>query len=465
MSTSLTFLGAARTVTGSRYLLETPGARILVDCGLFQERSHQNRNWESGRFDPATINVVLLTHGHLDHCGWLPKLVKDGFRGKVYATSATADLTPVILLDSARIQEEDAATKKARHLKEGRQSPRPIEPLYTVSDAERAIAYIRRVAHLGTAVEVAPGVSAEWGENGHILGASWVAVNVLGKRIVFSGDIGRWDRPILNDPVPPLAADYLVVESTYGDRRHEENGDIEEQMAAIVAESYSRGGNLLIPSFSVERAQELLFILAKLRRSGRLPHASVYLDSPMASKVTGIFKDHPEACDREMLSLIRQGKSPFEFDGLTFPEKASDSRRLNDIHGGAVIIAGNGMCTGGRIKHHLLHNIERPGTTLLFVGYQAPGTLGRLLLEGASEIRLFNRQLKVRAGIRTLFGMSGHADSDELLRWARVIGHPPEHCFVTHGDPEASAAFAASLRETLGWKTSNPALDDRVELV
>lgn len=462
MSVTLTFLGAARNVTGSRYLLQTPRARVLVDCGMFQERQNLGLNWENFGLYPPDIDAVVVTHGHMDHCGWLPKLVKDGYRGEVHCTPATCDLVPIIIRDIARIQEEDAKNKAKRHAREGRKNARPPQPLYDCSDAEKALERLRPVK-FGDRVEVASGVTAQWGENGHILGAAWIRLEAEGESIVFSGDVGRWHRPILNDPDPPVQADYLVIESTYGNRTHIEE-DVEELMAEVLAESAAKGGNLFIPSFSVERAQELLYALSSLGGKGRLPHEGVYLDSPMATKVTELFRSHPEVCDEEMLALVRAGKSPFEFAKLHYTASPEESKRINSLSGGAVVIAGNGMCTGGRIKHHLFHNLERPEATVLFAGYQAPGTLGRQLADGAAEVRIFNQALKVRASIRQLNGLSGHADRAELLRWAGALADRPKHCFVTHGDAVSSAAFAETLRTELGWEASNPELRHRVTL-
>ncbi len=312
-------------------------------------------------------------------------------------------------------------------------------------------------------MQVADGITASWHENGHILGATWVEINAGGKRIVFSGDIGRWDRPILNDPIPPRQADYLVIESTYGNRNHIP-GDVEEQLGKVIAESAARGGNLLIPSFSIERAQELLHSLSSLKYQGKLAHEGIYLDSPMATRATKVYTEHPEAFDEEMQGLMHNNRSPFSFPGLQYVESPDDSKRLNNLRKGAVIIAGNGMCTGGRIKHHLLHHLSREETIVLFVGFQAPGTLGRQLLEGANEVRLFNTMIPVRAEMRQLYGISGHADQTELLRWAGDFTAPPKHCFVTHGEPDAASTLASMLHKQYGWETSTPALRESAML-
>ncbi len=460
MPSTLTFLGAAHNVTGSRYLLQTDRAKILVDAGLFQERENLGLNWDNFGLYPRDLDAVLLTHGHMDHCGWLPKLVKDGFKGEIFCTPATADLVPIILRDIARIQEEDALTKAKRHRREDRTGPEP-KPLYDSDDVDKTLARLRRVEY-GQAANPVPGLTATWRVNGHILGAAWIDIEAEGRRIAFSGDVGRWDRPILKDPEPPRTADYLVIESTYGDRDHS-GGDTETQLAEVLAEASRRGGNLLIPSFSVERAQELLYALSKLGRAGKLPQHSVYLDSPMASKVTGLFKLHPEDCDEEMLKLMADGQSPFGFAKLHYTGSAEESKKINAIRSGAVIIAGNGMCTGGRIKHHLSINIEHPGTTVLFAGFQAPGTLGRELLDGAKEIRLFNRIHQVKAAVRQLSNLSGHADRSELSRWAGEI-KGVKRCFVTHGETKAAEALAGMLREKHGWDTHAPLLRERVEL-
>ena len=462
MTATLTFLGAARNVTGSRYLLRTAGAKILVDCGLFQERENLGLNWENFGLYPPDIDAVVITHGHMDHCGWLPKLVKDGFRGAAHCTPATRDLAPIIMNDTANIQVEDAKTKAKRHAREGRTGVREPKPLYDSADAAEAETRLRPLP-LGEKREIAPGVTVEFGENGHILGAAWARIEADGTSVVFSGDVGRWDRPILNDPEPPCRTDYLVIESTYGNRTHVA-ADVTEQLGLALEEAAERGGNVLIPSFSVERAQELLYSLSRLSAAGRLPQKGVYLDSPMAIRVTELFAKHPEVYDDEMRTLVGTGHSPFAFPGLHFSSSSEESKALNDMKGGAVIVAGNGMCTGGRIKHHLFNHVSSPATTVLFAGYQASGTLGRQLLDGAKQIRLFNQAIPVGAKVGVINGLSGHADETELLRWAKSLCSAPKKCFVTHGDEEASAALAKTFRENLGWDAINPSLRDSADL-
>ena len=456
---SLRFLGAARNVTGSATLLEIDGRRLLVDCGLFQERDFRERNWNPFPVEPSSIETVLLTHAHLDHCGLLPKLVKDGFRGRILCTPATAEIARYVLLDSAHLQEEDAEQKRRRHEREGRQGHYPELPLYTEEDAQRALSLFAGVDY-GQSLEPVPGVRVSFHDAGHILGSSMIRVEygqAAGRRtIVFSGDVGRWGKPILRDPTVFDQADYLTMESTYGASLHEDPASIEDLLAEAVKSTCRAGGNLLIPSFALERTQEVLYYLSKLLRAGRIPHLLVFVDSPMAVEVTEVFLHHAELFDEEMRSLLRAGRSPFQFPGLTMVRTVEQSKGINQLRGTAVIIAGSGMCTGGRIKHHLANNIGRRESTLLFVGYQAEGTLGREILEGARSVRIFGQSFRRRARVLKINGFSAHADREELLRWVSGLKSPPRRLFLTHGEPESAQAMAALLAQRKGWQAHIP---------
>ncbi len=422
MAVSISFLGAARNVTGSRYLVQTSGKRILIDCGFYQERQFQDRNWDPFPVPANSIDAVLLTHAHLDHCGLIPKLVKEGFDGPIYCTPATAEIARIIMLDSAKIQQEDAEYKKKRHRREGREGKHPEEPLYKVADAEAAIPLLTHVGYEDP-VDIVDGVTASYHEAGHILGSCMIYLTVEDegekKTILFSGDIGRKDRAILRNPETFEQADYVVIESTYGDRTHETSVDINDQLEKIVTETIAAGGNLIIPSFAVERAQELLYHFNELRIAKRIPQFMVAVDSPMAIRVTEVFKKHPELFDEETMELLRDGKHPCDFPGLTMTRSADESKALNRIRGTIAIIAGSGMCTGGRIKHHLANNIEREECTLLFVGYQAAGTLGRHITEGAETVRIHGQEKQVLARVARINGFSGHADQEGLLEWIK----------------------------------------------
>jgi len=467
MSIALSFHGAARNVTGSRYLIETSTSKVLVDCGLYQERDLRNRNWEPFAVPPKTLDAVVLTHGHLDHCGLLPKLVREGFAGQIYCTPATADISRIVLLDSARIQEEDAEFKKRRHQREGRMGPRPEAALYTPEDAERAIPRLS-AAPYEQPVPIAPGIDATFHEAGHILGATAVSLRVtdgsVSRQILFSGDIGRWDTPIVRDPAVVAEADYVVVESTYGDRLHKPSDQIPERLARIINNAADAGGNIVVPSFAIERTQELVYHLNELRHDKRIPHLRVFVDSPMAVRVTEVFRRHPELFDEEARQLLEEGRHPCDFPGLTMCRSVYESKSINHIRGTAIIVAGSGMCTGGRIKHHLAHNISRRESTIMFIGYQARGTLGRILLEGTPDVRIHGRTQPVRATITKINGFSAHGDRDELLRWLSGIKSGPRHVFVTHGEPESASSFAAFVAEQRGWDTSVPAHGDRAVL-
>jgi metallo-beta-lactamase family protein len=458
MSLKLHFLGAAQNVTGSCYFLNAAGVRLLVDCGIYQERNLKERNWAPFPVDPKSIDLVLLTHGHLDHCGLLPKLVKEGFKGKIYCTRPTLDIAKIVLLDSAKIQVEDAAFKKKRHKLEGRSGPHPEIPLYTDIDAQACFPLFSPVDY-EVPIKIRKGFRVSFHDAGHILGSSMIKIQVSAgnsedRSIIFSGDVGRKNAPILRDPTLFEESDYIVVESTYGNRLHKDNATIPADLASIVNRTHSAGGNIIIPSFAVERTQELLFYLHELLHEDKIPHLLVFLDSPMAIRVTEVFGRHQNLFDKETLEMIRRGEHPCDFPGLFMCRTMAESKAINHVKGTVIVIAGSGMCTGGRIKHHLLNNISRPESTILFVGYQAKETLGRSILEGAKEVRILGQQCAVRAEIRKINGFSAHADRDELTGWLSCLKRPPKHVFVTHGEPEAANAFASWLSEKMGWNVS-----------
>ncbi|MBP7147128.1 MAG: MBL fold metallo-hydrolase [Acidobacteria bacterium] len=461
------FLGAARQVTGSCYLLEAAGLRLLVDCGLFQERPYQERNWAAPPVPLHTIDFVLLTHAHLDHCGLLPRRVAQGLTAPVLCTAATRELARIVLLDSAEIQEEDAAFKRKRHARENRSGPYPEQPLYTKEEARRALQQLRPTGY-DEPIALNRRVSVRFRDAGHILGSALVEVQVNGdgaaRRIAFSGDLGLPNKPIIPDPSLVHDADYLVLESTYGDRDHDHAGPPEDRLAEIVAETVARGGSVIIPTFAIERAQELMFHFSRLMEQKRIPRLLVFLDSPMAVEATAVFPRHRESLDAEMRRMLDEGRSPFSFPSLKLIRTRSESKAMNALQGSAVIMAGSGMCTAGRIKHHLVQRISRPENTVLFVGYQAQGTLGRHIVDGAPEVRILGEMHPVRARIEQLDGFSAHADRTTLLRWAAHLAHPPRHVYLTHGEPEASAALQDALERDLKFECSAPAYLERASL-
>jgi metallo-beta-lactamase family protein len=444
----LSFHGADRGVTGSCHLLEAAGKRILVDCGLFQGgRRLDEENAEDFGFDARKIDLVLLTHAHLDHCGRLPLLVKRGFRGEIVSTSATRDLTRLVLLDAAHLQEEEARSLARRRERRG-ENHRNGEPLYSLIDATNVFDQFGRAAAYGEALELPPGLRVKFFDAGHILGSASVLVEVeeggAGKKILFSGDIGNYGRPLLRDPDPPANVDVVVMETTYGDRLHRSlDASIMEFYEALNT-SFRRGGNVVIPTFALERAQELLFYLREGVEQNKLPPSmQVFLDSPMAISATEIFRKHPESCGPEVARLLGGGVNPFEPPGLHFCRESAESIALNSVRGGAVIMAGSGMCTGGRVRHHLRHNLGRADSSVIFVGFAAQGTLGRQIVDGASAVSIFGEPIVVRAHIHTINGFSAHADQAELLAWRRRAN--PARTFLVHGEEASMRAFAEKL--------------------
>lgn len=467
MEINLKFFGAAKNVTGSCYFLETNGVRLLVDCGLYQERDLKPRNWADFPVPPSTIDAVLLTHAHLDHCGRLPKLVKEGFTGKIYATSATAEIANIIMLDSAHIQEEDVKHKKRRHDRSGKKSPFAYEPLYTKEDAEKTNRLFNKVGY-ERAIPMGEGITAEFHEAGHVFGSASIKLTIQQgeetRTVVFSGDVGRWDLPIMRDPCQFDQADYLLIESTYGDRTHGEVANIPGELERIINETKQAGGNVIIPSFSLERTQELLYHLNNLLLEDRIPQLPIFVDSPMAIKITEVFKKHPELYDEEAQALLRSGNEPCDVPGLTMSRSVDQSKAIADVAGTSIIIAGSGMCTGGRVKHHLKSNIARPESTILFVGYQAFGTLGRHILEKPETIRIFGEEHELRARVEKISGFSAHADKEELVRWTSSFKTPPRTVFITHGEESAAEAFKEFLSEKTGWTCVVPEYEQEVTL-
>lgn len=459
MTASLSFLGAARTVTGSKHLFTADGRRVLIDCGLHQERELQDRNWAPFPVPPAQIDAVILTHAHLDHCGLLPRLVAQGFRGRVHCTEATAGIAPLVMADSARLQEEDARFKAKRHAAEGRSRPDGYRPLY---DSDQAAEAARRIvpAPWRTPVAVAPGITAAFHPSGHILGSALVRLQAAGGHAaLFSGDLGTGGSPLVEGPDTACGAPNLVVESTYGDREHEE-ADVPTQLAGVLADAWLRGGNVVMPCFAIERAQEILFRLRELHDAGRLDGWRVFLDSPMAIGVLQVFRDHPEALSPAVRRLLAEGRSPFDLPGLTLCADREQSKVINSVRRGALILSGAGMCTGGRVKHHLEHHLERSDSTVLFVGYQASGTLGRQILESRGrsgvQVRLFGRIREIRCAVEQVRGFSGHAGRSQILAWAGALSPQPKRAFVVHGGESVSQAFAGELRARLGWDAVAP---------
>lgn len=467
MNLEIGFHGAAGNVTGSRTLLTAGDARILVDCGLFQERDFLARNWEPFITAPAIIDAVVLTHAHVDHCGLLPRLVKQGFKGPVYCTPATADIAEIVLKDSARLQQEDMAFKRKRHQRQNRKSPYPYEPLYDENDVASTLPLLTPVPYDEERV-IADHVRLTLRNAGHILGSSMVSLEIADgdrkRTVLFSCDVGRNNSPILQDPARPTAADYVAIESTYGDRTHQSNASIPDRLAEIIGRAVADGGNVVIPSFAVERTQELLFHLGGLKEKKAIPDLPVFVDSPMAIRVTEVFRKHPGLFDEDSLRLIAEGRHPCDFPGLKLCRSVDESKAINQAPGTAIIIAGSGMCTGGRVKHHLVHNIGQPENVILFVGYQAHGTLGRLILDGEESVRIHGEYHTVKARVERVHGFSAHADREELLTWMGGIKPPPRHVFVVHGEIKAAEAFASLIHTRKGWATSVPAYGDNVKL-
>jgi metallo-beta-lactamase family protein len=450
------FLGAAGTVSGSKYLIDTGETRFLVDYGMFQgPKKLRELNWQPAPVRPSSVDHVLLTHAHIDHSGMLPVLVREGFKGKIWSTPVTAEICKISLLDAAHLQEEDArfANKKAfsKH--------KPALPLYTMEDAERVMPHLRTIEYDKTE-NISDDIQARFLDAGHILGSAIIEVKTRNRglplRIVFSGDLGRYEALILRDPETVVQADYLLIESTYGDRIHPEESPVED-LAAIINETAKRGGMLVVPSFAVGRTQTLLYLLRDIKLRGLIPDLPVFVDSPMAQHVTEIFCRHIEAFDEEATAIFKKtGICPILCPNLRFVHTPEESQKINDMRFPAIIISASGMATGGRILHHLKYRLPDSRNTVLFVGYQAVGTRGQLLKDGAREIKIHGEMAPVRAQICSLEAFSGHADSTEIMRWLKLFKTPPRMTFVVHGEVESSRALAREIQHSLGWKTHIP---------
>ena len=449
----LSFHGADRGVTGSCHLLECAGKRILIDCGMYQGgRELAEENAEPFGFEPSSIDYLLLTHAHLDHCGRVPLLAKRGFRGEIITTAASVELARLVMLDAAGLQEEEARYQQRKARRHGNHHTRATEPLYTTLDALNSLEFIGRRAVYRQALELAPGIRATFIDAGHILGSASVFLELEEEggqhRILFSGDLGYGGRAILRDPDVPPHADTVVMETTYGDRLHKQLKPSIDELYQVVNETIGRGGNIIIPTFALERAQEILYYLREGVESGAIRYyTNVFLDSPMAISATQIFTRHPECFDRETFSLSHDGKDPFDLPGLHFTRETAESMAINQVDGGAIIMAGSGMCTGGRVRHHLKHNLWGERNSIVFVGYAAQGTLARRIIDGAKEVRIFGEEIPVRASIHTIGGFSAHADQAELLAWHGRTGNPATTLLV-HGEPDSMQGFAKKLNNT-----------------
>jgi metallo-beta-lactamase family protein len=460
----LSFHGAAQDVTGSCHLIECVGRRILIDCGMLQgSRELDEENADPFGFDPASVDVVLLTHAHLDHSGRLPLLVKRGFRGEVIATSATFDLARLVILDVAHLHEE-AASRRARDNLQ-RPNKQVEEPLFSLVDATNSFGRFGRAAEYNQPIQIAAGLTATFYDAGHILGSASILLEVddqTGKHsILFSGDIGNAGRPLFRAPQTPPSAEIVVMESTYGDRLHRPFSETVAEFYEAIASALTAGGNVIIPTFALDRAQEILYFLRQGTEEGRIPISMpVFLDSPMAVSATEIFQHHPESYNEHLADFFKQGKDPFHVAGLKMVRERADSMAINQVQGGAVIMAGSGMCTGGRVLHHLRHNLWKPNASIIFVGYAAAGTLARQIIDGARAVKLFGDEIPVRAKVHTINGFSAHADQNELLEWhSRIAGK--QTTFLVHGEAPVMKELARHLQ---GLRIEIPSLHQVFEL-
>lgn len=457
----VTFYGAAQTVTGSKHLLEVNGQRILLDCGMFQgRRAEMYEKNQHLPFDASSIDLMILSHAHIDHSGSIPNLVKSGFRGDILATSATRDLCATMLLDSGHIQERDVEFVNKRRKKRGEP---PVEPIYTQEDATESLKYFVSMDYDRTR-KIASGVSLTFYDAGHMLGSAIVALDIDDQetgnsyRLVFSGDLGRRQIPILRDPTFIDGCDYLIMESTYGDRLHDPYPDAEKELETVINSTFKRGGSVVMPAFAVGRTQQIVYTLHKLSEAGDIPRMPIYVDSPLAVNATSVFALHPEVYDKEAREFMGEAdtRNVFGFQDLTYITDVADSKRLNFAKEPCVIISASGMAEFGRVLHHLKNRIEDSRNTVLITGWQAPNTLGRRLLEKQAEVNIFGEPYTLKADVVVLNGFSGHADRDELLEWVETMSQRPRKVFLVHGEPEPAQAFAETLQRQLNLNVTIP---------
>ena len=461
---TLQFLGATETVTGSRHVIEADGYRVMVDCGLFQGfKALRERNWQPFPINPASLNSVILTHAHIDHTGYLPRLVREGFSGPVYATPASVELARILLPDSARLHEEEAEYANRK----GYSVHKPALPLYSVRDASNALKLLEPVKD-HRRVELTKRLSFEFIEAGHIIGSSFASIDMTGHdgrriRVLATGDIGRYDEPILNDPETVEEADYVILESTYGDREHPEV-DVKARLAEIVNNTVARGGQLLIPAFAVGRTQQVVYLLRELEDAGEIPVLPVYVDSPMAVSAMKLYLRHPEDHDLDMTALMNEKRNPLSTRNFMLARTVHDSKAISGRNEPAIIISASGMATGGRVLHHLRQRLPDERNTIVFVGFQAAGTRGRRLVEGEPEIKMFGQNVPVRARIEQLDALSAHGDWREILRWLSGFKKAPKRVFLVHGEPLAAQSLKEKIQAQFGWDVEIPKYLDKVEL-
>ncbi|HBE81603.1 MAG TPA: MBL fold metallo-hydrolase [Pyrinomonadaceae bacterium] len=462
--TKISFYGGVGTVTGSKYLLEHNGRRVLVDCGLFQGlKELRERNWQDPPFDPRGIDAIIITHAHIDHTGYLPRVVKLGYEGPVFTSNGSSDLLKILLPDSGRLQEEEADYRNRHALT----SHSPALPLYDENDAKSAIKLIKAVPNDGRPVEVCEGITASFLVAGHIIGASLVLIEMASTegpiRFLFSGDLGHYDQPIVKDPAHPPECDYLMVESTYGNRLH---GDVSSdvQMARIINEAADRDGPILIPAFAVGRTQEVLYLIRELEDAGRIPVLPVIVDSPMAAQATQVYNRWTEEHDEEYASILMQKRHPLRTASMQTTSTRDESKRLNTLKGSRIIVSASGMMTGGRVLHHAMRMLPDENATVIFVGYQAAGTTGRRILDGEREVKIMKNWVPVRCRIEKVEGFSAHADWKAVIRWLEGMPGSPRMVFTTHGEPDAAEAMAGHIRDRFGWSVVVPEYGQSIEL-